>query len=87
MAIEIVQKLCNYCNVLHDDEMSCGDYVKQLTYLLLLKMAEERTTNRYESGLTSCEEKPDGRCHTYSYDDVLPHHKSSLDIFWPKDDS
>ena len=30
----LVQKLCNYCNVLRDDGMSYGDYVEQLTYLL-----------------------------------------------------
>jgi len=38
-----VQKLWNYCNVLRDDGMSYGDYVEQLTYLLFLKMADERT--------------------------------------------
>ena len=38
----IVQRLWNYCNVLHDDGMSYGDDVEQLTYLLLLKMADER---------------------------------------------
>jgi hypothetical protein len=38
----IVQKLWNYCNVLRDDGMSDGDYVEQLTYLLFLKMADER---------------------------------------------
>ena len=54
----IVQKLWNYCNVLRDDGMSYGDYpsaklrtgpstelragVEQLTYLLFLKMADER---------------------------------------------
>jgi len=38
----IVQKLWNYCNVLRDDSMSYGDYVEQLTYLLFLKMADER---------------------------------------------
>ena len=39
----IVQKLWNYCNVLRDDGMSYGDYVEQLTYLLFIKMADERT--------------------------------------------
>ena len=39
----IVSKLWNYCNVLRDDGMSYGDYVEQLTYLLFLKMADERT--------------------------------------------
>jgi len=38
----IVQRLWNYCTVLRDDGLSYGDYVEQLTYLLFLKMAEER---------------------------------------------
>lgn len=40
---QIVQKLWNYCNVLRDDGLSCGDYVEQLTFLLFLKMAHERS--------------------------------------------
>jgi type I restriction enzyme M protein len=39
----IVQKLWNYCNILRDDGLSYGDYIEQLTYLLFLKMAHERT--------------------------------------------
>ena len=39
----IVPKLWNYCNVLRDDGMSYGDYVEQPTYLLFLKMADERS--------------------------------------------
>ena len=39
----LVQKLWNYCNLLRDDGLSYGDYVEQLTYLLFLKMAHERT--------------------------------------------
>jgi len=39
---QLVQKLWNYCNVLRDDGMSYGDYVEQLTFLLFLKMDEER---------------------------------------------
>jgi type I restriction enzyme M protein len=42
-AQQIVQRLWNYCNVLRDDGLSYGDYVEQLTYLLFLKMAHERT--------------------------------------------
>ena len=45
----IVQKLWNYCNVLRDDGMSYGDYVEQLTYLLFLKMADERSRPPYLS--------------------------------------
>jgi type I restriction enzyme M protein len=44
----IIQKLWNYCNVLRDDGMSYGDYVEQLTYLLFLKMADERSRAPYK---------------------------------------
>ena len=40
-------KLWNYCNVLRDDGVSYGDYVEQLTYLLFLNMADERTRAPY----------------------------------------
>ena len=40
---QIVQKLWSYCHVLRDDGLSYGDYVEQLTFLLFLKMAHERT--------------------------------------------
>ena len=43
----IVSKLWNYCNVLRDNGMSYGDYVEQLTYLLFLKMTDERTKPPY----------------------------------------
>lgn len=42
-ARHLVQKLWNFCNLLRDDGLSYGDYVEQLTYLLFLKMAHERT--------------------------------------------
>jgi len=61
---DIVGKLWNYCNVLRDDGMSYGDYPsaesilsaveglrtgsEQLTYLLFLKMADERTKGPYD---------------------------------------
>lgn len=40
---QIVQKLWNYCGILRDDGLSYGDYVEQLTFLLFLKMADEKT--------------------------------------------
>ncbi len=51
----IVQKLWNYCNVLRNDGMSYCDYpsaefragVEQLTHLLFLKVADERTKAPY----------------------------------------
>jgi len=48
----IVSKLWNFCNVLRDDGMSYGDYVEQLTYLLFLKMADERTKAPYSQPST-----------------------------------
>src|SRR3989344_3757071 len=44
---QIVNKLWNYCNILRDDGLSYGDYVEQLTYLLFLKMDDERTKPPY----------------------------------------
>ena len=56
---QLVQKLWNYCNILRDDGLSYGDYPsaesilsatgglrtgsEQLTFLLFLKMADERS--------------------------------------------
>jgi type I restriction enzyme M protein len=40
---QLVQELWRYCNVLRDDGLSYPDYVEQLTYLLFLKMADERS--------------------------------------------
>lgn len=38
----IVQKVWNYANVMRDDGLSYGDYVEQITFLIFLKMAQER---------------------------------------------
>ncbi len=45
---QIGQRVWNYCSVLRDDGLSYGDYVEQLTYLLFLKMAHERTQPPWE---------------------------------------
>jgi type I restriction enzyme M protein len=39
---DVVQKLWGFCHVLRHDGIDYGDYVEQITYLLFLKMAEER---------------------------------------------
>ncbi|MBE7499733.1 MAG: SAM-dependent DNA methyltransferase [Verrucomicrobiales bacterium] len=39
---DIVQKLWGFCHTLRHDGIDHGDYIEQLTYLLFLKMAEER---------------------------------------------
>jgi type I restriction-modification system DNA methylase subunit len=41
-AAEIVNKVWNYSHVLRDDGVGYGDYVEQITYLIFLKMADER---------------------------------------------
>jgi hypothetical protein len=38
---DIVQKLWGFCHTLRHDGMDCGDYIKQITYLLFIKMADE----------------------------------------------
>jgi type I restriction enzyme M protein len=42
VANRIVQKLWSYRNVLRDDGLSYQAYLEQLTFLLFLKMADER---------------------------------------------
>lgn len=51
-AAALIQKLWSFCDVLRDDGMSYGDYVEQLTYLLFLKMDEERHLMAEEMGET-----------------------------------
>lgn len=40
--MDIVSKLWGFCNKLRHDGVDSSDYIEQLTYLLFLKMAEER---------------------------------------------
>ena len=39
---DIVGKLWGFCHTLRHDGIDYGDYIEQLTYLLFLKMAEEK---------------------------------------------
>ena len=39
---DVVQNLWGFCHVLRHDGIDYGDYIEQLTYLLFLKMADER---------------------------------------------
>ena len=44
---KLVNKLWRFCDVLRDDGLSYPDYVEQLTYLLFLKMAQERRDDMF----------------------------------------
>ena len=39
---DVVNKLWGFCHTLRHDGVDYGDYIEQLTYLLFLKMADER---------------------------------------------
>jgi type I restriction enzyme M protein len=45
----LVQKLWSYCKVLLDDGLGYQDYLEQLTFLLFLKMADERAQQTGEA--------------------------------------
>lgn len=72
----IVQKLWNYCNVLRDDGLSYGDYVEQLTFLLFLKMADERV----ELGLDEKSVVPE----EYNWQSMLERDGLELDAHYRK---
>ncbi len=54
---EIVNKVWNYAHVLRDDGIGYGDYVEQITYLIFLKMTDERE----QAGAPSPQPSPGGR--------------------------
>ncbi len=71
---QIVQKLWNYCNVLRDDGMSYGDYVEQLTYLLFLKMADERSQPPFD--------KPSSIPKKYDWNSLLSKDGDELEVHY-----
>jgi len=42
MSTDVVAKLWGFCHTLRHDGVSNADYLEQITYLLFLKMADER---------------------------------------------
>ena len=49
---DIVQKLWGFCHTLRHDGIDYGDYIEQITYLLFLKMADERGRRRSRRAAT-----------------------------------
>ena len=41
------RKLWGFCHTLRHDGIDYGDYIEQITYLLFLKMADERGDRRF----------------------------------------
>jgi type I restriction enzyme M protein len=81
---DVVQKLWGFCHTLRHDGIDYGDYIEQLTYLLFLKMADERgidlsttsvTTEKGEKRIIDCSwpglEATSGTGLTEHYIDVL----------------
>jgi len=50
---DIVQRLWGFCHTLRHDGISYGDYIEQLTYLLFLKMADEKAIDLTQQKLTN----------------------------------
>ena len=42
MSTDIVAKIWGFCHTLRHDGVNYGDYIEQITYLLFIKMADER---------------------------------------------
>lgn len=68
---DIVQKLWGFCHTLRHDGIDYGDYIEQLTYLLFLKMAEERGANIPKEYSWSMLREKSGTELTDFYTDVL----------------
>src|SRR5438034_10621129 len=42
LMIDVVSKIWGFCHTLRHDGIDYGDYIEQITYLLFLKMADEK---------------------------------------------
>lgn len=67
----IVNKLWGFCHILRHDGMDYGDYVEQLTYLLFLKMADERGVSIPQEYSWSVLKTKSGTDLTDFYTDIL----------------
>jgi type I restriction enzyme M protein len=71
---KLVDKLWNFCNVLRNDGVSYSDYLQQLTNLLFLKMAHERTLPPYD--------KPSVVIEEFSWPTLLARDGADLEIHY-----
>src|SRR5437667_4502956 len=68
---DIVQKLWGFCHTLRHDGIDYGDYIEQLTYLLFLKMADEREAKVPKGCDWSSLKEESGTALTDHYADIL----------------
>ncbi|MFY1618976.1 N-6 DNA methylase [Micromonospora sp. WMMD736] len=68
---DLVARLWSFCHVLRHDGIDYGDYIEELTYLLFLKMADERDVN-----LPAGSAWPD--LIAAEDEDLLPQYRSAL---------
>jgi type I restriction enzyme M protein len=68
---DIVQKLWGFCHTLRHDGIDYGDYIEQITYLLFLKMADERALKLPKGCAWPTLREKSGTELTDSYADLL----------------
>jgi type I restriction enzyme M protein len=75
-----LQKLWNYCNVLRDDGMSSSDFVEQLTRLLFLKMADQRSRPPYHQPSSIPADYASPALPAKDGDALFDHHRHTLEV-------
>ncbi|WPJ97531.1 type I restriction-modification system subunit M N-terminal domain-containing protein [Coraliomargarita algicola] len=73
----IVSKVWNYAHVLKNAGVGYGDYVEQITYLLFLKLAEERKELGYDNPIPDDYQWP--QLTQRSGDDLEVHYRHTLE--------
>jgi type I restriction enzyme M protein len=68
---DVVQKLWGFCHTLRHDGIDYGDYIEQITYLLFLKMAEEKSRDLPKGASWRRLRDTSGSDLTDAYADVL----------------
>ncbi|GLI46033.1 type I restriction-modification system subunit M [Methanoculleus bourgensis] len=68
---DVVQKLWGFCHTLRHDGIDYGDYIEQITYLLFLKMADERGIDLPEGCDWTTLKEQSGTDLTEHYSDLL----------------
>ena len=68
---DVVQKLWGFCHVLRHDGIDYGDYIEQITYLLFLKMVDERGLELPEGFDWKTLKEKSGTDLTEYYEDLL----------------